>query len=369
MRSGGARRNGSVFITSRREHWEKGKEPMPERYSRNVLALFILILLAGAAAVLLILHLMGAGGAPQARQGWEVLRPPGDVEALVIRGDRVIAGGSDGITVLDRGTGRPVADPLATLPVGRVQALLLDRNGSLWIGHETGLTRVTGSLLEWFNASSGLPEGEVLSLLEDREGRVWAGTWKGAAVQEPGGWRLLTTKDGLLDNNVHAMLEDRSGGIRFGSYVAPRGGVSYYRDGRWQHFNRDQGLPHPNVVAFLEDRNGSVWAGTGLIDRGGAARFVETGGIWSIAATLTAADGLAGNKVRSLFQDRDGVLWFGSEYDGLARQMGSGWQVFTEADGLAHNEVKCIVQDPDGDLWIGTRNGISRIRSWALHAP
>jgi ligand-binding sensor domain-containing protein len=340
-----------------------------EGYARNVLVLFILILFTCVCAVLLIPYLTGTAGAPQARDGWETFRPPVDVEALVIQGDRVIAGGSDGIIVLDRGTGQPLDDPLTSLPVTRVQALLRDRNGALWIGHEAGLTRVTGSLVEWFNASTGFPEGEVLSLMEERKGRIWAGTWKGAAVQDREGWKILTTGDGLLDNNVHAMREDRSGGIWFGSYVAPRGGVSYYRDGQWQHFTREQGLPHPNVVAFLEDRDGSVWAGTGLIDRGGAARFEEREGIWSVAGTLTAADGLAGNKVRSLFQDRDGVLWFGSEYDGLARNAGSGWQVFTEADGLAHNEVKCIVQDPDGDLWIGTRNGITRIRSWALHAP
>jgi ligand-binding sensor domain-containing protein len=132
------------------------------------MVLFLLILLIGAAAVLLVPHLTGTGGVPQARQGWEILRPPGDVEALVIRGDLVIAGGSDGILVLDRINGLPVAHPLATLPVGRVQALLLDHNGSLWIGHETGLTRVTGSIITVFNATGGLPDGEVLSLMEDR---------------------------------------------------------------------------------------------------------------------------------------------------------------------------------------------------------
>jgi hypothetical protein len=55
---------------------------MSEEHARNVLILFFLILLIGAAAVLLIPHLAGIGGAPQARQGRGILRPPEPVPHL-----------------------------------------------------------------------------------------------------------------------------------------------------------------------------------------------------------------------------------------------------------------------------------------------
>jgi len=75
---------------------------------------------------------------------------------------------------------------------------------------------------------------------------------------------------------------------------------------------------------------------------------------------------LAGGKVRSLFQDASGALWFGSEYDGVARFDGEKWLVLNNKDGLSGLEVKTMLQTQNGDLWLGTENGITRISSNAL---
>jgi ligand-binding sensor domain-containing protein len=77
---------------------------------------------------------------------------------------------------------------------------------------------------------------------------------------------------------------------------------------------------------------------------------------------------LAGERVRSIFQDRDGVMWFGSEYDGLARYDGRHWTVFTKADGLAASEIKTMLEDVDGNLWLGTSDGVIRLSTEALAA-
>ena len=154
----------------------------------------------------------------------------------------------------------------------------------------------------------------------------------------------------------------------FGSYAAPRGGLSYLQDGAWQHFSTENGLPHNNVNALFEDSFGSVWAGTGLLDRGGACRLTRNYNRWVISRVLTQHDGLAGARVRSILQDRMGVFWFGSEYDGLARFDGETWRVFTQADGLAASEVKTMLQDRAGNLWLGTIDGVTRITAAALEA-
>jgi ligand-binding sensor domain-containing protein len=167
---------------------------------------------------------------------------------------------------------------------------------------------------------------------------------------------------------VNVMLEDSYGGMWFGSYVAPRGGISYLKDGKWQKFSTTNGLPHNNINAFFEDQNRDVWAGTGFYDRGGAVRFVHTESGWVIKEVLASRDGLAGDKARSIFQDREGVLWIGSEFYGLARRENSRWLVLTEKDGLSHPEANCMIQDIDGNLWIGTMDGITRLNATALDA-
>ncbi len=294
-----------------------------------------------------------------AQPGWSIIRPPNDVEALVIQDGWLWAGGKDGVVAIDRRSGAVVKTLACDPPLTYVQALLLDPNKTLWIGSATGLNRYDGKNCQ--AASEGLPDSRVNALYQDRAGRLWVGTWGGAAVREANTWRVMTAaRDGLASDMVNVIFEDRDGALWFGSYVAPAGGVSVCKAGSCRVFSTANGLPHNNVTALIQAQDGTVWAGTGLLDRGGAAQFELAASGWRIRRVLTRTDGLAGEKVRSIFQERSGILWFGSEYDGLARLSGQDWQVFKE--GLSDPEIKAILQDADGDLWLGTRDGITHIQ-------
>jgi ligand-binding sensor domain-containing protein len=95
---------------------------------------------------------------------------------------------------------------------------------------------------------------------------------------------------------------------------------------------------------------------TGFADLGGASLLRD--GAWR---QLTEEDGLAGAKARSVFEDRDGRVWVGSEYDGIAVFDGDRRRVLTPRDGLSGWEVKEMVQDESGVYWLGTEDGLTRI--------
>ena len=346
----------------------------------GVLVLIVLVIAAVSAFLGGLIHRDPGGSGPP--PGWQVIRPPHEVSALVEHDDRIWAGGEDGVTVLERASGEVVAELDLPKPIRHVSALVFDRSGTLWIGHEAGLTRWDGTAFTTYSKKTGLPDDRVTSLLEDREGRLWVGTWKGAACcllssgPSEETMRVLTVwraADGLAADMVSVMLEDRSGGLWFGSSVAPRGGLSLAERStggeiRWQSFTVDNGLPHNNVTCLLERSDGSVWAGTGFAERGGAVSIVRgQDGVWRPDERWGKAQGLAGDKVRSILEDTAGSMWFGSEYDGVARVSGDHVEVFTLGRGLTHNEVKTMLQDSAGDLWLGTLDGITRISAEALH--
>ena len=52
---------------------------------------------------------------------------------------------------------------------------------------------------------------------------------------------------------------------------------------------------------LIQERDGALWVATGFANLGGAARLAD--GAWT---RLTRADGLAGEKVRSVYADRAG---------------------------------------------------------------
>lgn len=332
----------------------------------NIFFLFLLVIVILYAIVFWINPDIMKQPGTEIPTGWQIIRPPHEVSAVALQGDVIWAGGIDGVVGIERKSGKIIKTLDCFPSITYVKALLVDRSDELWVGHQSGLTKYDGEKCRTYDMKDGLPDNRVNTLFEDTKGKLWVGTWGGAAVYDGNGWEVIKSEDGMIDDMVNVIFQDSDGGMWFGSYVAPRGGISIYTDGKWQKFSTTSGLPHNNINALLEDSAGNIWAGTGLIDRGGAARFSFNGSGWAIQQVLTSNDGLAADKVRSLFQDRDGIMWFGSENDGIARMENGSFRVFTEKNGLSNPEIKRIVQDADGDLWIGTRDGVTRLNYTVL---
>ena len=73
---------------------------------------------------------------------------------------------------------------------------------------------------------------------------------------------------------------------------------------------------------------------------------------------VTLFHGLPSDRVRAIAQDRDGVMWFGTER-GLAKY--DGRRVVAIAnEGLPAGRVLALKIDADGVLWIGTESGAAR---------
>ncbi|HNW33609.1 MAG TPA: two-component regulator propeller domain-containing protein [Candidatus Ozemobacteraceae bacterium] len=318
----------------------------------------------GAAVILLALLLMNPWSSPappQSTPGWLTLARAGQFRALQLEGDLLWAGGRDGLLLVDWRRGIEVALPSGTPLLHGIEALVLDASGTLWVGHERGLAaRIDGS---WRENPSGMPAGKVMALTMTRSGTVWAGTWNGAARLDNGTWKFLTRQDGLLHDQIKTIFEDSQGGLWFGSYAAPAGGlVRFANSGKTTYAPPDQ-LPHANVVAMGEDRRHRIWVGTGFFDRGGLTCIEGWATGTAHLKTWGQADGLAGQKCRSIFEDRSGTLWFGSEMDGLTRFDGATFTILTPRDGLGGNEVMSMLQDLDGNLWMATSSGLTRLAS------
>ena len=320
------------------------------------------------------------------RRAWTLteLPPGGQAQALLEDRDGTVWIGTSA------GLGRVRGDriePVGAFAGQSVRALAQGRDGGLWIGTEAGLLRLDGGSLS--DPGPGSPQGGVTALLVDRGGVLWVGTAQGLGRFQDGAWQIFTARMGMPGGTVTALLQDSDGNL----WVGTDTGLARWRDGRFDPFPQGPGLPDLDVRSLWEDAEGALWVGTlvsGLV-RLRDTRFITvmppglTKEVWSVhedpdgtlwlgtnreglirlrggqATRFTTADGLPADRVRPIVRDRAGALWIGT-LKGLARLDGRGFTTWTRKDGLPYDYVLSLYEDRDGSLWIGTREGLAHLR-------
>ena len=174
------------------------------------------------------------------------------------------------------------------------------------------------------------------------------------AGREPGHWNSYDASDGFPLTAVAGMAQDRDGNLWFGG----RGGIVRYDGQTWKQFTPEHGLPRDWVWPMILDRDGFLWLGMGSLSPGGhagVARFDPSAQGPPVFETFTTEDGLVDDNVMTIFEDRDGNIWFGTS-SGVSRYTKSSgeWTNYTTEDGLVSNWVVGIHQDRDGRFWFST---------------
>ncbi len=310
------------------------------------------------------------------------------------------------------------------LPTPSVETLLQDHDGYLWIGTGAGLVRYDGFRFRVYRRTPGaaddLGSNLVLSLLEDRSGAIWVGAAGGLYRLDPDRRRFDAFDPGEPEERGHgnrtvrALLAEPAQPSREAIWAATADGLQRIEtaSGKFSFWHRSEGLASDDLYALAWDGSGRLWIGTDAgLDRldpttgrvehfdvvpqgSGPAQGNSVSALrwdagsntlwigtliglvrWSFASDEAAPAskpllaGLpSGDSIRTLFQDRYGKFWVGTQNSGL-------YHIDPETDHLiayrhraqdphsiADDSVVALLQDHSGTLWIGTwYNGLSRL--------
>jgi ligand-binding sensor domain-containing protein len=153
----------------------------------------------------------------------------------------------------------------------------------------------------------------------------------------------LTSKIG--SRRFWDVLEDRRGNLWFTSTDS---GV-YYDDGKSiRHFTTREGLASNSVMSVYEDKAGIIWFGTG----GGLSRYDPGRATGKTFQSFTTKDRLPNKDVTTIMEDKTGKLWVGTRGDACFYN-GKTFTVFRNKDGKAFNNVWAITEDKKGNIWFG----------------
>jgi diguanylate cyclase (GGDEF)-like protein/PAS domain S-box-containing protein len=218
----------------------------------------------------------------RALEDWSTLLPAGQHVRVMgfAEGDagRPWVATSGGLFRLDADA--PSLEPVSLpgLPLPHLRAIARDASGRLWLGtDDQGLLRYdpAAPTTLWrlpfrANDPAALAHPAVHALLLARDGRVWIGTGHGLDLFDPGNGRLrhFHRDGGLAGNLIRVLLQTPDGTIWVGSH----GGLSRIAIGTDGALRISQPLAAadaaqaPSVVySALDDSSGRLWLGT---DRG-----------------------------------------------------------------------------------------------------
>jgi signal transduction histidine kinase/ligand-binding sensor domain-containing protein/CheY-like chemotaxis protein len=231
------------------------------------------------------------------------------------------------------------------LPHYSINSIAQSRDGYLWLATYYGLVRFDGKKFDVFDHANTpqLTENQVWRLEPDKEGNIWVGTANG----------LLKLRDGRLERvqlpeldrvSIRYLLSVPGGELWIGT-----GGKGAFRlkDGKLQPFG-----PNNRIVRSLfKDRQGNVWIGTN------SGLFVYGGGKLT---QLTVKDGLPDERALSFYEGTDGLLWIGTASGLVCARDGKLLKDLPK--GLDPGRVRgqviwSFLKDRDGALWIGMLGG------------
>ena len=271
---------------------------------------------------------------------------------------------------------------------GRTNTIAAAPNGDLWLGTAKELLRFPADRLIEQDLSGAISfhpgpgaASNIQTLHFDREGVLWVGTEDGLFRYDDGrfspvgprtsvreiepagnGHLLLVTANGPLELDPSQVVQSLRPSPEFGVKAEDifhvledsRGDRWYCSSHGVLRFSGASGRKLPpygptghGAYKAYEDRQGNVWV-------------AEVEGLFR--ATAAGLELVAPKMaVRSMFSDRDGALWVGTNGDGLYRFRDRAVRMFTTADGLPNDVIMTVLAGHDGSIWTGANcGGVSR---------
>jgi len=255
---------------------------------------------------------------------------------------------------------RPWRLPADAGLIDRIRNIVGDQAGGLWALGANGIVRrKLGLVASHFELEGLMPNAGNIS--EDPDGSWWVVRGENG-ISEPvchiteSAVKCFGKSDGIPISPIDAILADGRGGFWLGGQAA----LVHWHEGVSEMYPIE-GLKSntgaPGIMSLARGPDGSVWVG--IVSKGsglGLARFEQS----SVRSFVTQTFDGSKFGVFALRFDREGNLWVGTDNDGVFRVHGNAVDHYARAEGLSSDFVRTLFEDREGIVWAATSNGVDK---------
>jgi signal transduction histidine kinase/ligand-binding sensor domain-containing protein/CheY-like chemotaxis protein/HPt (histidine-containing phosphotransfer) domain-containing protein len=269
---------------------------------------------------------------------------------------------------------------ISSLSSNSINAFGETSDGSLWVGSDTGMNRLTpgSSEFSWINeyTEPAISGATVMSLLGE-ENILWVGTFNSGLNRLDINTNKVEVfrhsdyeENSVGANGITSFLRTEEGELLIGTYG---GGISVYKEGGKSFENLlhvsedDSSISNNNVLAIYQDSFGYIWAGT----ENGLNRFdSEQRVFYHFYADKNNTHGLTSDMIWAFHEDQDGTLWIGTAGGGLIswdaeyrEELRPVFKHHSTDFSLPSSNIYGIQSDEFNNLWISHNRGVTKVSS------
>jgi signal transduction histidine kinase/ligand-binding sensor domain-containing protein/DNA-binding response OmpR family regulator len=254
---------------------------------------------------------------------------------------------------------------------GFVTCLYQDKQGFMWFGTANGVNRFEGyQFKSWTTIegqSNSLSNPTVWAIHGTTDGIIWIGTDKGLNRFDPRSETFTQyfhdpkDKQTLSHDHVYNMCSDQSGNL----WISTENGLNLLKKGSTQfirYFVASDPKGKKGLGGLTLDETGTLWFG---IKDTLIHFYPKSGNIYRY--TLPSVDDLENefaNHVRTVFLDKTGKLWVGTDkhgfylFDRKNKQFKAHFQHNpNDKNSLSDDRLCFFLAAEDGRIWVGTYGG------------
>jgi len=220
--------------------------------------------------------------------------------------------------------------------------------GTLWLGTQQGLYRVTGSTDGEMTEVLRVREESISAITVDVTGAPWVCTSQGMLYRGPDGWKLVADADDVTGASVCALAVGSDGTVWLGS---ANGLGEIKPDGTTALHTEKEELLSRDVRALAMAPDDTLWIATAY----GLARHTAAGR-WTRFTVESTEGGLRSKDLRALALDAENNLWIASVAGISLRTPATDWFYYDLPT------AQCLWPTSGDVFWVGTRGGLYRLQ-------